>query len=105
MRIICIMLLMFDSSKRCMYTRSVSSRSADPILGENPFDVLNQRLFDQWELDGHGPIPWRLVVWPPLFLGLNMTVGQPFSAAVHTAGLVAFKRLVLGPLPPGRQDN
>ena len=76
--------------------------AAGVILGQNPFEILNQRLFDSAALSGDAPIWWRVVLWPPLFLALYNVLGRPVAALAHTAALLAFKRLVLGRLPPGR---
>lgn len=63
--------------------------------------MLVARLLDRWQLGPHNGIQWQLDVWPCLFVALFFALVQPSAALVHTAVLVAFKRLALGRLPPG----
>ncbi len=81
----------------------LASRCAGGILGDNPFQVLDRFLFRSFALGGS--LEWSLVVWPPLFSALFQIVTHPLGAFTHTLLLVAYKRLVVGRLPPGMAAN
>ncbi|GAB4817358.1 hypothetical protein N2152v2_004404 [Parachlorella kessleri] len=70
------------------------------ILGDNPFHLLDRYIFRDFAL-GVDNLEWRLVVWPPLFSALFQVLVHPAGTFCHTLLLVAFKRLVVGRLPPG----
>ena len=74
---------------------------AGAILGQNPFAVVDEHLLDSWQVGPHNESQWPLIVWPCLFVALFFAVTDPLAALMHTALLVAFKRLALGRLPPG----
>ena len=71
------------------------------IFGRSAFQVLDDRLFKAWHVGPDDGWHWEVVVWPCLFVSLFHVLAQPLGAAVHVALTVAYKRLVLGALPPG----